>query len=44
MEFDVNAFITPLVQSLAVVAVLSIGIGFLRDILFDVTDGGPDDD
>jgi len=41
MNLDVNAFVTPLLWSVAVVAVISIGLGFVFDTLSEVT--GSDD-
>jgi hypothetical protein len=41
MNLDVNAFVTPLLWAVAVVAVISIGVGFVFDTLREVT--GSDD-
>jgi hypothetical protein len=41
---DVNAFIMPLFQMLAIVAVLSIGVGVVRDLLSGAVDDERDSD
>ena len=46
MELDVNAFVGPLIWAFAVCAVVGVGLGVIRDILFDAISGrdGDDDD
>jgi hypothetical protein len=41
---DVNAFMQPLLEVLAIAAVLAIGVGVIRSLLSGAVEGGRDSD
>ena len=43
MNLDVNAMLEPLIWALIVASVVGMGIGVIRDILSDASDGCDDD-